>query len=87
MPDAPTPSTRTSGTVSAAIGVVALVAYGVLGASPSSPGLPTGHLVLAALLVVAGIALREGRGPRWGEFLVGALAGLIIYDLINRLLF
>ncbi len=86
MPDAPTPLTRTSGTVSAAIGVVALVGYGVLGASPSSPGLPTGQLALAALLVVAGIALREGRGPRWGEFLTGGLVGLIVYDLISRLL-
>ncbi len=86
MPDVP-PSTRRSGTVSAAIGVVALVAYGVLGASPTSPGLPTGQLALAALLVVAGLVLREGRGPRWGEFLVGGLVGLIVYDLVNRLLF
>jgi len=80
------PSARTRGTVAAALGVLALAAYGVLGASPSSPSLPTAHLALAALLVVAGIAIREGRSPRWGEFVAAALAAYLAYDLVARLL-
>ena len=85
MPD-PVPSTRASGTLALVVGVLALVGYGVLGASPSSPGLPTGQLGLAALLIIAGVALRQDRIPRWGEFLTGALVGLLAYDLLNRLL-
>ena len=83
MPDAPSPSP--SGTLAIGLGVLALVAYGVLGASPSSPVLPTGQLALAALLVIAGVEIRQGRSPRWGEFVTGALVGLIAYDLIGRL--
>jgi peptidoglycan/LPS O-acetylase OafA/YrhL len=80
------PHTHTSGTLALGVGVLALIGYGVLGASPASPGLPTGQLALAALLVVAGVALRQGRGPRWGEFVAGALVGLLAYDLLSRLL-
>ncbi|WP_412060648.1 hypothetical protein [Rubrivirga sp. IMCC45206] len=85
MPD-PTPSSRTAGTVALVLGVIALVGYGVLGASPESPDLPTERLLLAAVLVVAGAALRQGRGPSWGQFVVGLLAGLVATDLILRLL-
>ena len=79
-------SRRASGTLALIVGVLALVGYGVLGASPASPGLPAGQLVLAALLVVAGGALRQGRSPWWGEFVTGTLVGLLAYDLLNRLL-
>lgn len=87
MPDAPASSPRTSGTIAIAVGVLALVAYGVLGASATSPSLPAGQFGLAALLVVAGVALRQGWGPRWGEFLTGGLVGLVAYDLVARLFF
>ncbi len=85
MPAAAPPS-RTRGTIAAALGVLVLVAYGLLGASPASPSLPTAHLGLAALLVVAGIAIREGRSPRWGEFVAAALVAYLAYDLVVRLL-
>ncbi len=85
MPD-PTPSSRTAGTVALVLGVVALAGYAFLGASPDSPELPTERLLLAAVLVVAGVALRQGRGPSWGQFVVGLLAGLVATDLILRIL-
>lgn len=80
------PPRTTIGTALAALGVLALVGYGALGASPESPGLPTAQLVLAALLVVTGIAIREGRGPRWIDFAAGALVGALALDLLNRFL-
>ena len=81
-----TPPRKTGGTVLIAVGVLALAGYAVFGASPASPGLPTAQLALAALLVVAGIAIREGRGPRWTDFAAGALVGALALDLLNRLL-
>lgn len=80
------PPRKTGGTALVALGVLALVGYGVLGASPQFPGLPTAQLALAALLVVTGIAIREGRGPRWIDFAAGALVGALALDLLNRLL-
>ncbi len=80
------PPRKPAGTALAALGVLALVGYGVLGASPEHPGLPTAQLALAALLVVTGIAMREGRGPRWIDFAAGALVGALALDLLNRLL-
>ena len=81
-------SNRRAGTVSVAVGVVALVAYAVLGASPESPDLPTTRLLLAALLVVLGGALRQSAVtvPRWGQVVVGLLAGFVAYDVLRALL-
>lgn len=86
MPEPPPSHHRLVGTTALVLGAVALVGYTVLGASPASPGLPTVPLALSALLVVAGGALREGRGPLWIEFVTGALIGLLAYDVIDRLL-
>jgi len=85
MPDAHLPSSRTAGTVGLVIGVVALAGYAFLGASPTSPELTTGQLLLSAVLIVASVALRAGRGPSWGQFVVGLLAGLVAADLVVRL--
>ena len=85
MPADVSPSSRLRGTVAVAVGVVALVGYAVLGGSPAAPDLPAGHLVLAALLVVAGGAIRQGRSPRWGEVLAAALAAYLAFDLVLRL--
>ena len=79
-------SARARGTVAVVLGVVALVGYGLFGASPASPDLPAAHLGLAALLVVAGVAIREGRSPRWGEVVAAALAAYLAFDLVLRLL-
>ena len=84
MSDAPR-STRAAGTLAVALGVIGLVGYGVFGASPQSPGLPSAQLAIAALLVVAGVVLRRGAGPRWGEWVVGLLTGMLAYDLLLRL--
>ena len=79
-------SARTRGTVAVALGVVALVGYAVLGASPASPDLPATQLGLAALLVIVGGAIRQGRASAWAEIAAGALAGFLAFDLIARLL-
>ena len=84
MPE-PSPSTRAAGTLGMGVGLVALVGYGVFGASPQSPDLPSGQLAIAALLVVMGGVLRRGGGPRWGEVGVGLLTGVLAYDLLLRL--
>lgn len=82
----PSAHDRNAGLFAIALGVVALVAYVVLGASPESPGLPTVQLVTAALLIVGGESLRRGTGPSWGPFVVGVVAGLLAYDLLSALL-
>lgn len=79
-------SNRLAGTACAALGVVAVIGYVVFGASPTSPDLPAGRLVAAALLVVVGLGLRQRGGPWWAQFVAGVLAGLVAYDLLNALL-
>ena len=66
------------------LGAVALVGYGVFGASPQSPGLPTVPLALAALGVGAGLsstfaALMPLRWALTALSLVGLAAGWWAY--------
>ena len=83
----PTTTNRRAGTISVAVGLAALLAYAVLGASPSSPEMPTARLLGAAVLVVLGVALRQSAGaPRWAQFAVGLLAGFVVYDVLRALL-
>ncbi|WP_412068552.1 hypothetical protein [Rubrivirga sp. IMCC43871] len=86
MPDPRTPSARTAGTIAVAVGGVALVGYALLGASPESPDLPSGRLALAALLVIAGVAVRQEHGPSWLRFVAAGLSGLVVADLVIRLM-
>ena len=74
-------SSRRAGLVAIVVGVVALIAYAVLG-SADEPGLPTGRLSLAALLIIVGAGLRHERAPAWGRFVAALLAGLIAADLV-----
>ena len=76
------PSARRAGLVSIAVGVIALVAYAVLGSGADEPGLPTGRLSLAALLVIVGVGLRDERAPGWGRFVAALLVGLIAADVV-----
>ena len=75
-------SSRQAGLVSIVVGVLALVAYAVLGDGPGGSGLPTGRLSLAALLVIVGVAIRQERAPGWARFVAALLAGLIAGDLV-----
>lgn len=79
-------SNRIAGAVCAAIGLIAVIGYTVFGATPESPDLPAGRLVLAAVLVIVGLALRHRAAPTWAQFAAGLLAGLVAYDLLNALL-
>ena len=81
------PSARASGLVAVVVGALAVLLYAVLGSPTGESGLPTGRLALAALLVIVGVALRNGRGPSWGRFVAGLLAGLIAADVVLGYLF
>ena len=75
------PSTRRAGLAALVVGVVALIAYAVLGVGSES-GLPAGRLSLAALLVIVGAGLRHQAAPAWGRFVAALLVGLIAADLV-----
>lgn len=79
----PTPS-RTAGTITLVLGLLALALYAFLGAEPEGEAdVPASRFVLAALLVITGVALRAPGTPRWAVFVAATLGGLIALDLLS----
>lgn len=78
------PVSPLAGPIVLVLGVVALALYAFVGvtAVEDAGGVPASRFLLAALLVVTGVALRAADPPRWAVFVAAALAGLIAFDLL-----
>lgn len=72
-----------AGAIALALGLVAFGLYVLVGTAAEGEGdVPASRFILAALLVVTGVALRAPGAPRWIVFVAAALAGLIAIDLV-----
>ncbi|MEM1116821.1 MAG: hypothetical protein AAF845_08775 [Bacteroidota bacterium] len=86
MSEPPRTASSAAGSVSIALGVLALALYGLLGtAGEGVADVPGSRFILAALLVATGSLLHTGRGPRWTVYVAAGLAGLITVDIVLML--